>query len=221
MLEKAKELIANREESYPETLLEAKALLQEELSGAQAGLAYTLLAETQFWLGEYATEKSEKETYFGEGVEAGKVAVAKQPDDVASHLWYAANMGAHGITRGIMSSLFYLSPIDQHGKKAVALDENFFYAAPLRLMGRYYHQAPGWPVGKGDLGKAIKHLEKAVDKGPEFLLNHLYLAEAYLARRKKKEAAKLLEHIKSAAPGVFPVYHERIKAEAAVLEKKV
>ena len=221
MLEKAADLIENREDDLPGNLLEAKALLEKETSGADAGKACTLLSEALFWLGEYAPSKEEKETFFGEGVEVGKKAVELEPDAVAAHLWYAANMGAHGMSRGIMSSLFYLGPIDQHGKKALALDENYFFGAPLRLMGRYYHQAPGWPVGKGDLSKGIKHLERAVKAGPTFLLNHLYLAEAYIARRKKREAAALLDEIENAEVTMYPAYHQRIKADAKELRAKV
>lgn len=220
MLDRAKALIQNREDDHPNLLLEARDLLLEFNENDSAGHPYTLLAEALFWLGEYSEDKSEKERYFGEGVEHGKKAVNLDPESVASHLWYAANMGAHGLVRGIMSSLFYLGPIDQHGKKALALDESFFFGAPLRLMGRYYHQAPGWPVGKGDLGKAIKHLEKAVQAGPTFLLNHLYLAEAYLAKRKKAEAKAMLDQIADAKIADFPVYQNNIKTQAEALRAK-
>lgn len=221
MIATAANLILNREDDHPARLIEARALLIEAAQSKKLDQAYVLLAEALFWLGEYATEKADKEKYFSEGVEHGKIAVEKAPDSAAAHLWYAANMGAHGLIRGIMSSLFYLGPIDQHGKRAIDLDESFFYGAPLRLMGRYYHQAPGWPVGKGDLGKAISHLEKAVDVGPEFLLNHLYLAEAYLAKRKKDDVRDLLDEIEAAKPSAFPMYQNRIKAEARELRKKL
>jgi len=220
MLDRANALIQNREDDHPNLLLEARDLLLERQGNENEDQPYTLLAEALFWLGEYSEDKGEKERYFGEGVEHGKKAVAQDPESVAAHLWYAANMGAHGLVRGIMSSLFYLGPIDQHGKKALALDKTYFFGAPLRLMGRYYHQAPGWPVGKGDLGKAIKHLEEAVEVGPTFLLNHLYLAEAYLAKRKKAQAKALLDQIAETQVTDFPIYQNNLKTQAEALRSK-
>lgn len=220
MIKEAEALIQVREDDHPGKLLEAKALLLSASKEDASGEAFELLAQTLFWLGEYTSDNQEKDHYFSEGVEHGKKAVEKRANSVAAHLWYAANMGAHGLVRGIMSSLFYLGPIDKHGKKAVELDQTYFYGAPLRLMGRYYHQAPGWPVGKGDLSKGIKHLEKAVEVGPEFLLNHLYLAEAYLARRKKAEAKTLIDQILATEPTIFPIYQNRLRAEAKALRSK-
>lgn len=214
-LDRAVHLIGDLEEDHPGNLLEARDILRKLVGGPLAGVASTHLAEALFWLGDIATEKQEKEKFHGEGVTHGKKAVAANEDDVAAHLWFAANMGSHGLARGIMSSLFYLGDIEKHGKRAMTLDRRFFYGAPLRLLGRFYHQCPGWPIGKGDLTKGIKLLEEAVETGPEFMLNHLYLAEAYLARRKKSEARALLEQIIDTETfTIRPIYQENVKREA-------
>ena len=214
-LDQAIEFIKKMEDDHPNNLIEARRLLLDLTDGPLAGEAYTSLAETLFWLGDIATDKTEKEKYHGEGVAHGKKAVAANESDVAAHLWFAANMGSHGLARGIMSSLFYLGDIEKHGKRAMALDREFFHGAPLRLLGRFYHQCPGWPIGKGDVKKGVKLLEEAVETGPDFILNHLYLAEAYLARRKKQEARSTLEQIVAIESfTVRPVYQENIRRQA-------
>ena len=220
-LEEALELLAKPDENYPQNLLRCCDLLRPLADGGN-GEVYTALSEALFWLGDMSTDKGEQERYHGEGVEHGKKSVALCPDSVAANLWYAANMGSHGMARGIMSSLFYLGDIEKHGKKAMALDKHYFHAAPLRLMGRFYHQCPGWPIGSGDKNKAIKMLEEAVSLAPEFFLNSLYLAEVLIDKRKKSEARKVLEGlIAHSGSEIMPVYQENIRNAAHILMKKV
>lgn len=192
------------------------------LSAQDKGMGYAKLSEVFFWLGEYADNDTDKDYYFGQGVEYGKKSVGLLPDAVESNLWYAANMGSHGMVRGIMSSLFYLGPIEKHGNKAMQIDENYFHGAPLRLMGRFYHQAPTWPIGSGDTNKAIEILEKAVQVGPDFLYNQVYLADAYISKRRKDEAKELLEEVLQRPESEkFPKHHAMVVEEAKKLLAKL
>ncbi len=193
-MEEAQQLIDDRELDYPGNLNKAREILEQAAESDAAG-ALPKLTEVLFWLGDYASDAAEKEKIYAEGVEIGKKAVEAAPDSVAAHMWYASNMGNHGLMRGMMSSLFYLGPIEKHGKRAIELDENYFHAGPLRLMGRFYHQAPGWPVGSGDHKKALDCLEKAVKIAPDFGFNKTYLADLLIAKGKKDDAKKLLEEV--------------------------
>ncbi|MEQ9363317.1 MAG: TRAP transporter TatT component family protein [Leptospirales bacterium] len=193
-MEEVQQLIDDRELDYPGNLHKAKEIL-EKAAESDGARALPKLTEVLFWLGDYAEDAAEQERIFGEGVETGKKAVEAAPDSVDAHLWYASNMGNHGMARGMMSSLFYLGPIEKHGKRAIELDESFFHAGPLRLMGRFYHQAPGWPVGSGDHQKALECLEKAVTIAPNFGFNKTYLADLLIAKGKKADAKRLLEEV--------------------------
>ncbi len=215
-LRRPQELLQEREQDFPDNLLEARDLLVSMIdSGKSRGEACALLAEVLFWLGEYAAEPEHQEEFFGEGVRYGRLAVQHAPGSCAAHLWYAANLGSHGVARGIMASLSYMGDLEKHGRRALELDRTYFHAAPLRLLGRFYHQAPGFPIGPGDLRKAMELLEEAVRLGPEFPLNHLFLAEACLARRKRERARELLEGILAAPPPEdFPDYHAIVQQQA-------
>lgn len=218
MLEEAKELLAKRDADYPANLLAAK----EKLDGVDGGEAKTVLSEIYFWLGEYSGDDKEKDTYFKAGVDVGKEAVKASPNSAAAHLWFAANMGAHGVVRGIMSSLFYVKDIEKSGKKALDIEEGYFFGAPARLLGRFYHQAPGFPIGPGDNKKALKLLEKAVQLGPQFFMNHVYLADVLISRYKKADAKKLLQQVVDSDGGDLPNYHKAVVVpEAEKLLKKV
>ena len=220
-MEEALQLLMDREQDHPANLLRAKELLEAELGGGDKVKAHITLAEVLFWLGEYSSSDKEKEVYFKAGVDIGKEAVKQSPNDVAAQLWWAANMGAHGVVRGIMSSLFYLKDLEKSGKKAVDLDETYFHGAPLRLLGRFYHQVPGFPIGPGDNKKALKMLERAVELGPEFYMNHVYLADVLISRYKKADAKKLLNKVIEAEPAELGAYHKAVVVpEAEALLKK-
>jgi hypothetical protein len=59
------------------------------------------------------------------------------------------------------------------------LDDEFDYCGPDRTVGLLYLEAPGWPLGVGNRGKARAHLLAAVKGCPAFPENRLCLAEAY------------------------------------------
>ena len=114
MIKKAQNLLSLREDNYPENLKSVVAILEPEAKND--GQIAEVLSEAFFWLGEYESIENNKEKYFSKGVAWGKVATSER-DTVEAHLWYAANMGSHGLVKGIMSSLSYIKPIEKHGKK--------------------------------------------------------------------------------------------------------
>lgn len=183
--------------------------------------AYGLLAEINYWLGEYAGEAADKLFFFDEGVECGKSGIVINEDSLESNFWLSVNYGSFGQEKGIMQSLALISPIKDAAEKALKIDENYFYGGPWRVLGRLYHKAPGFPFSIGNSKKAIECLEKAVKLAPKFYLNRLFLAEAYISNRDKLKAKEQLEWIQLAP---LNKNHERedegYKLEAeAMLEK--
>ena len=184
--------------------------------------AYGLLSEINYWLGEYAEDADDKLAFFKEGVECGKSGIEINEDSLESNFWLAVNSGSFGQEKGIMQSLAMISPIKAAAEKALKLDETYFYGGPWRVLGRLYHKAPGFPFSIGSTSKAVEHLEKAVESGPKFFLNHLFLAEAYLSNRDQAQAKAHLDWILKTPPNVN---HERededCKREAAPLLEKL
>jgi tetratricopeptide (TPR) repeat protein len=185
---------------------------------AECDWAYGLLAEINYWLGEYAEDADDKLAFFDEGVECGKTGVEINEDSLESNFWLSVNSGSYGQEKGIMQSLAMISPIKAAAEKALKLDENYFYGGPWRVLGRLYNKAPGFPFSIGNNKKAIEHLEKAVKLAPKFFLNRLFLAEAYLSNRDKAKAREHLEWILNTPPNKN---HERedegYKREAEIL----
>ncbi len=184
--------------------------------------AYGLLSEINYWLGEYAEDADDKLAFFDEGVECGKTGVEINADSLEANFWLAVNSGSYGQEKGIMQSLAMISPIKAAAEKALKLDESYFYGGPWRVLGRLYNKAPGFPFSIGNNKKAVEHLEKAVNLGPKFYLNRLFLAEAYLSNRDKAKAREQLEWILNVPPNAN---HERedegYKRQAEMMLKKL
>lgn len=218
-MKKILRLIADRENDYPGALLEAqKRLLAHLDENENDGSALTLLAEVQYWLGIFCKDDLEKEGLLAEAVAFGRKAAALKPDSVAANFWYANCMAAHGMVRGMTSSLFYLEPMEEHGNRALELDESYFNAAPLRLMGRFYSKVPPSPVGTGDKKKGLLLAKRAVELAPDHLYNRVILAEAYLSARYFDEAREGLENVLATPePDKFKLSYARCRAEALLM----
>ena len=198
IFQKVRKLIDERE--VDETNLETA---RDELfavveKDTECAWAYGLLAEINYWLGEYETDADDKIFFFNEGVECGKEGIAIDEDSTEANFWLSVNYGSYGQEKGIMQSLSLINPIKDAAEKALKLDEKYFYGGPHRVLGRLYHKAPGFPFSVGNKKKAEECLEKALELGPRFYLNHLFLAEFYISNREKAKAKEHLEWIRTA-----------------------
>jgi tetratricopeptide (TPR) repeat protein len=196
--QKVRKLIDEREVSDDNLETARDELFALVEKDSETARAYGLLSEINYWLGEYSDDADDKLFFFNEGVECGKEGVAIDEDSLEANFWLAVNYGSYGQEKGIMQSLALISPIKDAAEKAIALDEGYFYGGPHRVLGRLYHKAPGFPFSIGNTKKAIEHLEKAVNFGPKFFLNRLFLAEAYISNREKNKAREHLEWILNA-----------------------
>jgi tetratricopeptide (TPR) repeat protein len=197
IFQKVRKLIDERElddENLETAREELFALVEKD---SECAWGYGLLAEINYWFGE-AAQGEDKLAFFAEGVECGEAGVGIDENSLESNFWLAVNRGSYGQEKGIMQSLAMVSPIKAAAEKALALDEGYFYGGPHRVLGRLYHKAPGFPFSVGNTKKAVEHLEKAVEIGPKFYLNRLFLAEAYISNRDKAKAREQLEWILNA-----------------------
>lgn len=222
IFQKVRKLIDEREvadENLENARDELFALVEKD---SECAWAYGLLAEINYWMGEYAEDADDKLFFFNEGVECGKEGIEIDEDSTEANFWLAVNYGAYGQEKGIMQSLALIPPLKERAERAAEIDGSYFYGGPWRVLGRLYDKAPGFPFSVGNSKKAIECLEKAVELGPRFFLNHLFLAEAYISSREKAKARERLEWIRNAP---LNKNHERededYKREAEALLQKL
>ena len=218
---KARKLINERE--LDEAHLDTAFDLLEELTEKDptCDWAYGLIAEIYFWTGEYA-EPEDKLFNFEQGVSYGEKGVEINENSLEANFWLAVNYGSFGTQKGIMKSLELIKPIKTCIDRTLKIDEGYFYGGPWRVLGRMYHKAPGFPFSIGDTKKSLECFEKALEFGPKFYLNHLFIAELYQSLRNKEKAREHLEWIIKAP---LNKNHENedqdYKAQAEVLLKKI
>ncbi len=198
IFQKVRKLIDEREIADENLETARDELFELVEADSECDWAYGLLSEINYWFGEYATDAEDKIAFFNEGIECGKTGIEINEDSLESNFWLAVNSGSYGQEKGIMQSLALINPIKEAAEAAMELDETYFYGGPYRVLGRLYHKAPGFPFSIGNTKKAIQFLEKAVEIGPKFYLNRLFLAEAYISNRDKTKAREQLEWIKNA-----------------------
>ena len=194
IFQKARKLIDEREldaDNLDTVYGELTELVEQDPT---CGWAYGLLSEIYFWFGEVA-EAENKLFCFEEGVKFGEKGVEADKDSLEACFWLAVNYGSFGQEKGIMKSLAMITPIKSLATRAIEIDESYFYGGPWRVLGRLYNKAPGFPFSIGNGKKAAECLEKAVELGPRFFLNHLFLAEVYISNREKAKAKAHLEWI--------------------------
>lgn len=197
IFKKARKLINERElnEEHLDTAFDLLEEVTEE--DPTCDWAYGLLSEIYYWTGEFA-DAEDKLFNFEHGVNYGEKGIAANEDSLEANFWLAVNYGSLGNEKGIMKSLSLIQPIKNCVEKVLEIDESYFYGGPWRVLGRLYHKAPGFPFSIGDSKKALECLEKALQFGPKFYLNHLFIAELYQSLRNKDKAREHLEWILNA-----------------------
>src|SRR6202163_4601298 len=135
-----------------------------ELAGHPAAFdAAWKLARADYWLGGHARE-SERRAFFEGGIDAGRRAVALQPNRPEGHFWVAANMGALAESYGLRQGLKYRKPIKEELETVLRLDPRFQQGSADRALGRWYFKVPS--LFGGSHKDAEAHLRASLTYNP-------------------------------------------------------
>jgi len=177
------------------------------------------LSRAAFSVADRTDIDTERDNMFREGTEAGKAAVALQPNKPDGHFWLGANYGGNA-AHSTLSNLSSFTDIKTEMEAVLKLDESYEgYSAYLGL-GRLYLGAP--KVLGGDISKAIDYLEKGVKLNPNNSVMRYYLAEAYETNNRDADAKKQLETVLTMTPD--PKYiaeHKQTVEKAKKLQEKI
>jgi tetratricopeptide (TPR) repeat protein len=177
------------------------------------------LARAAFYVADHTDNDSERDDMYREGIEAGKAAIALQPNRPEGHFWLGANYGSSA-AHSTLANLSSFQDIKGEMESVLKIDEGYEgYSAYLGL-GRLYLEAPR--VLGGDSKKAIEYLEKGVKLSPTNMMMRADLAEAYINNNRDAEAKKQIEAILSATPDPkYAAEHKEAVAKAQKLSTKI
>ena len=125
------------------------------------------------------------------GLTAAKKAVELMPDRVEGHYYLAQLIGFAALSQKGETKQAILQMVAE-GEQAIKIDEKFDHGGPVRMLGALYARAPKEPVSIGDAEKATTFMKRAVTADGDYPLNHIYLAEAYIADERYPEATSEL-----------------------------
>jgi tetratricopeptide (TPR) repeat protein len=152
------------------------------------------LARADYWLGGHTAERR---ALLESGIEAGRKAVALQPNRPEGHFWIAANMGALAESAGIRAGLKYRKPVKDELETVLRLDPGFMAGSADRALGRWYFEVPG--LFGGSNTKAEAHLRASLKYDDQSTVSHFFLAEVLLDEGRKDEARAELQRVLGAA----------------------
>ncbi|MCX5868823.1 MAG: TRAP transporter TatT component family protein [Proteobacteria bacterium] len=178
------------------------------------------IAYGYWWLGKNSTEEKAKMTWHDKGVAAAKLAIQINDREPGAHYWLAVNWAEYGKAKGIIKSIFLIKPIRQELAKVRELDEKYLKGGFYRVNGKVYCEVPG--LLGGDRKKCYEYYKKAIEIAPDHLVNHLFLAEAYLEDKDREKAREQVDFILNAPlePDFMP--DDRLyKRQAEDLLKKI
>jgi len=185
-----------RDRAHLPSARQAAELWQAELErNPRAFDAAWKLARADYWLGGHAPEK-ERRAFFESGIEAGRKAVALEPNRPEGHFWIAANMGALAESFGLRAGIKYRKPIREELETVLHLEPTFQQRSADRALGRWYYKVPR--LFGGNYKLAEEHLRASLKANPHSTVSHFFLAELFIEEGRKDEArAELLKVIDS------------------------
>lgn len=149
-------------------------------------------ARVYYYVGD-AAGKTEKLPFFEKGMNAGRRAIAEQPNAVEGHFWLAANYGGYSEQKGAFKALTMVKKIRAEMETVLRLNDHYQDGGAYLALGEMDRQLPRL-IG-GNLNRAIQRLEQGVKIAPGNLEMKLALAQAYQEAGRKEDARRYFQEI--------------------------
>ena len=150
------------------------------------------LSRADYWLGGHVPENARR-GLLERGVEAGRAAIAIEPNRPEGHFWLAANMGALAESYGVRQGLKYRGPIKNELETVLRIDPTFEHGSADRALGRWYFKVPR--LFGGSNAKSEEHLKASLRYDSDGTASHFFLAELYLDEGRKADARGELQKV--------------------------
>lgn len=189
LIERADELYRHRGVVGP--VKESLGLLNEASSNPPAFEIEWRLSRACFFLGQESESVTAAKTHHLNGIDAGARAVSGSDERVEGHFWLGVNLGLAAALSRSVTALRLVLRARAELKKAVAIDETYHGAGPLRVLARLGHQAPSWLAGGKRESRA--NYERAIAIAPANTVTRVYFAELLLDLGDATRAREQLE----------------------------
>lgn len=148
------------------------------------------LAKAHWYLGDRAQGKA-RLTQFAKGKEYAELAVKANDNGVEGHYWLASLIGCVGQEKGILNSLFMVSPMKKELDRCLALDGK--YADAHDVMAQLLWKVPGFPLSIGDKKKAMEEARLGTVYDPSQIDHWLHYGQIAIDNKKYDIARTALQ----------------------------
>ena len=208
LLQQADDAYARRDE--PGALDEVRTTLEqaERLAPEDYEVLWRL-ARLGFWAADDPSLRDKEKSRLGKKAwEDGDRATRADPDRVEGWDYAAAGMGNYALGIGLFQALGegIEGKFKDRLSRAEKIDPDFEHGAIQTAWGRFWFKLP-WP--KYDARKSEQALQTALEKNPDNVRAHVYLADLYLKEGHRDRARAELEKALSHEPGRYDAPEER------------
>jgi cytochrome c-type biogenesis protein CcmH/NrfG len=178
------------------------------------------LARLEFWAADDpALPNAEKSKHGKQAWEYGDRATRAKPDRVEGWDYAAAGTGNYALGIGVFRALGegIEGKFKERLARAEKLDPDYEHGAIQTAWGRFWFKLP-WP--KYDARKSRRALEQALEKNPDNVRAHVYLADLYRKEGQADRARAELEKALAHEPGRYDAPEERRMQAVARAEQE-
>ena len=171
----------------------ATAVLSEEVKQIQSQWAEV----------NYLPEGDAKEKAFEKLAQAATNVAMKSENQPEALVWEGIVYSSYAGAKGGLGALSLAKHAKKSYEAAIDINGDVLNGSAYTSLGVLYSKVPGWPIGFGSDKKALKNLEKGLEKNPNGIDSNYFYAEfMYEEEDDYVKAKKHLEKAQMAAPRV-------------------
>ncbi|MDQ3813553.1 MAG: TRAP transporter TatT component family protein [Armatimonadota bacterium] len=144
-----------------------------------------------------ANKPDEAQRSYETGAEQARQAVQKDVHGVEGHFWYGVNLIETARRQSWLAGARALPAAMRQIERAVAIDEEYYFAGPLRVWGRMMHRKP--LILGGSVDRALDIYHRALQIAPHNSTTLIYYAEALIDDKQIPTARQIVNQILHAA----------------------
>jgi tetratricopeptide (TPR) repeat protein len=174
-----------------------------------------------FFLGQEAEDKAQARAFHKRAVKICKQAARAQRSRVEGHFWLGVNLALLAALERPFKALPHAIKARRALRRAVALNNAYHAAGPLRVLARLEAKLPA--LLGGGTSRARANFEKAVALAPSNTVTRLYFAELLQAAGDEQSARRQLEALLAASTDpdwAFETARDRRLAQAMLKKAK-
>lgn len=178
------------------------------------------LARLEKWRGDLAERAGAPDrelAHYEKAESLAKEAIKANGNCTECHFWLGVAYGKIGQARGVLQSLFLVSPIER--EMAIVLRLNPQHSGAHHVLGVVYRLIPGF-IG-GSLNKSIAELALAIQLNRAGTIHYIELARSYEAAGMKQQGLDVLDELDQVTSPYDPTQARVDRHHAAELRQKL